>query len=185
MNGNVRRRVSARMFWTFILAAALAVLPPALYHDLIYGKFFLEDTAKEMANLYLSGARWIHLGAIAAIWLLNLVFFIINQNKGDCGRILYGRTTLQNLLNVLLILLGVAALIGYRYMISAETWIGIMFGTANSIKAIVWMPYYVLLICGLLLWRFCRKAAPATNCPVTWPIAKGIDERMKRAERAR
>jgi hypothetical protein len=185
MNGNVRRRVSARVIWTFILAAALAVIPPALYHDLIYARFFLEDTAKEIANLYLSGAQWIHLGAIAAIWLLNLVFFIINQKKGDCGRILYGRTTLQNILNVLLIFLSVAAMIGYRYMISAEAWIGVLFGTANSIKAIVWMPYYIFLASGFFLWCFCRRAAPATNCPVTCKLAKWFDDKMKRAERTR
>lgn len=185
MNGNVRRRVSARVIWTLILAAALAVLPPALYHNAIYGKFFLEDKAKEIAAQFLSGTQWIHLGAIAAIWLLNLVFFIINQSRGDCGKILFGRTTLQNILNFILLLLSVAVMIGYRYVISADVWIGVLFGTADSIKAIVWMPYYVLGICGWFLWRFCMKAAPATNCPVTWPIAKGIDKRMTRAERTR
>jgi hypothetical protein len=170
---------------TLILAAALAVLPPALYHNAIYAKFFLEDAAKELATVYLSGTQWIHLGAISAIWLLNLVFFSINQKKGDCGRILYGRTTLQNILNFILLLLSVAAMIGYRYVISSEAWIGVMFGTANSIKAIVWMPYYVLAVCGWFLWRFCMKAAPATNCPVTWPIAKWFDRKMTRAERTR
>lgn len=185
MNGNVRRRVSARVIWTFILAAALAVLPPALYRDAIYARFFLEDTAKETATQYLNGAQWIHLGAIVSIWLLNLVFFSINQKKGDCGRVLYGRTTLQNILNFILLLLSVAAMIGYRYVISAEVWIGVMFGTADSIKAVVWMPYYVLGLCGWFLWRFCMKAAPATNCPVTWPIAKWFDKKLMLAERTR
>lgn len=185
MNGNVKKRVSARVIWTFILAAALAWFPPTLYHDWIYARFFLEDSAKDIANQFLNGTQWIHLGAIVAIWLLNLVFFIINQAKGDSGNRLMGRTGLQNLLNIVLIALSVAAMIGYRYAISSESWIGLFFGTADSIRLIVWMPYFAVAACGLLLWCFCRRAAPATNSPVTCLIAKWFDKRMTRAERTR
>lgn len=185
MNGNVTKRVTARIIATLLLTAVLALLPPILYHKLIYTEFYMDDAAKEIATQFLGATRWIHAGGIIAIWLLNLVFFSINQGKNDCGRQLYGRTTLQNVLNVLLIILGVAAMFGYRLALSAETWSGVYFSLASSSKAIVWMPYYLFGICGLFLWRFCRKAAPATNCPVTWPIAKGIDRSMTLAERKR
>ncbi|MBA4347692.1 MAG: hypothetical protein C0413_02445 [Clostridiales bacterium] len=185
MNGNVRRRVSVRVISTLILTAVLALLPPILYHDLIYGKFFLEDAAKDIANQYLNGTRWIHLGAIAAIWLVNLVFFIVNQKKSDSGKQLISRTRLQNFLNVLLIVCSVAAMIGYRYALSSDVWIGLLFGTADNIKLIVWMPYWVVAACGLFLWRFCMCAAPATNCHVKWLLAKWLDAPMTRAERTR
>jgi hypothetical protein len=185
MEANVNRRVSARVIVTIILAVALALIPPVLYRDLVYGEFFFEDAAKDIANQFLGATRWIHTGGIIAIWLLNLVFFIINQRKGDCGRKLKGRNTLQNALNILIIVLSVAATIGYRYAVSADVWRGVLFGTAVSTRAIVWMPYYIVALCGWFLWRFCRKAAPATNCPVTWPIAKWFDARMTRAQRTR
>jgi len=185
MNGNVRRRVSARVLWTLILAAALALIPPVLYHDAVYGKFFLEDTAKDMANQFLSGMQWIHLGAIVLIWLVNQVFFSINQSKNDSGSVLRARVTLQGFFNFILILLSVGAMIGYRYAISSDMWVGELFGTAARIKAVVWMPYYVVAICGWVLWQFCMKAAPATSIPVTMPIAKWFDKKMLLAERTR
>ena len=185
MDANVRKRASARVIVTLILAAALALIPPVLYHDLVYGEFFLEDAAKDIANQFLDATRWIHAGGIIAVWLLNLILFSINQRKGDCGRKLMGRNTLQNVLNILLILLSVAAMIGYRYALSADVWIGLLFPTADISRIIVWMPYYLVAFFGLFLWRFCRKAAPATNCPVTWPIAKWFDARMTLAERTR
>jgi hypothetical protein len=142
MDANVRKRASARVIVTLILAAALALIPPVLYHDLVYGEFFLEDAAKDIANQFLDATRWIHAGGIIAVWLLNLIFFSINQRKGDCGRKLMGRNTLQNVLNILLILLSVAAMIGYRYALSADVWIGLLFPTADISRIIVWMPYY-------------------------------------------
>lgn len=185
MDANVRRRVSARVIATMILAAALALIPPILYYDMIYAEFFLEDAAKSVANQFLGAMRWIHAGGILAVWLLNLIFFTVNQRKGDSGSKLKSRTLLQNVLNILFIILCVASMIGFRFVLSAETWIGTMIPRADTSRAIVWAPYYIAALCGWFLWRFCRKAAPATNSPVTWPIARWIDKNMTRAERKR
>ena len=185
MNANVRKRVSARFFATLLLAAALALIPPVLYHNPLYKVFFLDAAAKDFASRFSDATRWIHAGSIMAVWLLNLVFFFTNEKKGDYGPTLAARTRAQGVLNFLLIALSVAAMIGYRYGLSGEAWIGILLPSATRSVATLWTPYVVVAICGLYLWGFCMNAAPATNCIVRWPIARWFDEKMKRAERAR
>ncbi len=185
MKANNRKRVAARVIVTLCLAAALALIPPVAYHNPLYGVFYLEDAAKDIANKFSDATRWIHMGGIAAVWLLNLAFFIINEARADSGRKLSRRTSLQNVLNFLLVVLCVAAMIGYRYNLSAEAWIGILLPTATQSVATLWMPYYIVAICALILWNFCMNAAPATNVIVRNPIARWLDEPMKRAERNR
>lgn len=185
MNANVRKRVSARFVATLFLAVALALIPPVLYHNPLYNVFFLDDVAKDFAGRFSDATRWIHAGSIMAIWLLNLAFFFTNEKKGDCGLTLKARTRAQGTLNFLLIALSVAAMIGYRFGLSAEAWIGVLLPSATRSIATLWMPYYIVAVCGLYLWGFCMNAAPATNCAVRWPIARWFDEKMKRAERAR
>ena len=125
------------------------------------------------------------MGGIFAIWLLNLVFFIVNEARADSGSKLARRTTLQNVLNFFLVLLCVLAMIGYRFRLSAEAWIGILLPTATKSVATLWMPYYILAICALILWSFCVNAAPATNCRVRDPIARFFDNLMKRTDQQR
>ena len=185
MNANVRKRVAARVIATFLLAAALALIPPVAYHNPLYNVFFLDDAAKDFARQFSDATRWIHAGGILAVWLLNMMFFFVNENKGDFGDKLRARTSLQNVLNFLLVVLCVAAMIGYRFTLSVEAWIGVMLPSATRSVATLWMPYYVVAICALWLWGFCMNAAPATNCAVRDPIARWFDKRMKRAPRTR
>lgn len=185
MKANKRRRVAARVIATLCFAAALAVIPPVAYHNPLYSVFFLEDAAKDIARQFSDSTRWIHMGGIFAIWLLNLVFFIVNEARADSGSKLARRTTLQNVLNFFLVLLCVLAMIGYRFRLSAEAWIGILLPTATKSVVTLWMPYYILAICALILWSFCVNAAPATNCRVRDPIARFFDNLMKRTDQQR
>lgn len=185
MNANVRKRIRARVVATFLLAAALALIPPVLYHNPLYNVFFLDDAAKDFASRFSDATRWIHAGSIMAVWLLNYSFFRTNEKRADSGHLLAARTRTQNALNFLLILLSVAVMIGYRFGLSAEAWIGILLPSATRSVATLWMPYYIVAICGLYLWGFSMNAAPATNCAVRWPIAKWFDEKLKHADRAR
>lgn len=185
MKENNRKRVAARVMVTACLAAALALIPPVAYHNPLYGVFFLEDAAKDIARRFSDATRWIHMGGIVAVWLLNLVFFVINEARADSGRTLARRISLQNVLNFLFLVLCVAAMIGYRYSLSSLVWIGILLPTATQSVATLWMPYYIVAICALILWKFCMNAAPATNVIVRNPIARWIDVPAKRADRNR
>lgn len=185
MEANVKKLVALRVILTICLTAALALIPPVLYHNPLYNVFFLDDAAKEIASRFSDATRWIHAGGIIAVWLLNLVFFSINRKKNDSGAKLMARTGLQNVLNFLLVVLCVFAMIGYRYGISTDTWIGAILPSATRSVAILWLPYAVVAVCALVLWGFCMHAAPAPNCEVSWPIAKSIDKSMKRADPTR
>lgn len=185
MNSNVSKRRTARFLWTVLFAVALALIPPVLYQSSLYGVFFPEDAAKEIATQFTDATRWIHAGAVAMVWLLNLIFFLVNEKKGDFGDKLAARTGLQNFLNILLILLSVAAVIGYRFAIDPTVWIGVYLPSSTTSKLRFWTPYIVVGASTFLLWLFCTRAAPATNCAVRAPIARWFDNRMKHAERSR
>ena len=185
MNANANRRITARVIATLCLAVALALIPPMVYHNPLYAVFYLDDAAKEIGSRFSDTTRWIHTGGIAAVWLLNLVYFIVNEKKGDSGKELARRTRRQGVFNCLLLVLCVAAMIGYRVALSAEVWIGTLLpNTQNSILTL-FSPYYTVAICALILWAFCMRAAPATNCAVRSGIAKWFDDRMKLAARSR
>lgn len=185
MDRILNKRRAGRVIWTFLLAAALALIPPVLYQAPLYNVFFLEDAAKEIASQFSDATRWIHAGAIAALWLLNLIFFIVNESKGDSGSKLSARTGLQRTLNILFVILGVAAIIGYRYSLSSEVWIGVYLPSSTNSKLTLWMPYFAVAFSAIVLAFFCMCSAPATNCAVRCPIAKWFDNRIKRAERTR
>ncbi len=185
MNSNLSKRRTARFLWTFLFAVALALIPPVLYQSSLYGVFFPEDAAKEIATLFTDATRWIHIGAVAAVWLLNLIFFQVNESRGDFGEKLAARTRRQNFLNCLFVILSVAAVIGYRFAIDPTTWIGVYLPTSTMSKFRFWTPYIAVGVSTFLLWLFCTRAAPATNCAVRAPIARWFDNRMKLAERSR
>ena len=185
MNANVGKRVTARVIATLCLAAALALIPPMIYHNPLYAAFYLDDAAKEIGSQFSDNTRWIHLGAIVAVWLLNLLFFITNENKGDSGKTLERRTRLQGTLNFLLLLVCVAAMIGYRFMVNAEVWIGTYLPNAQTSIFTFYAPFYTVAICDVILWAFCMRAAPATNCAVRCGLAKWFDDKMKLAPRSR
>jgi len=185
MNSNVSRRRTARFLWTFLFAVALALIPPVLYQSSLYGVFFPEDAAKEIASKFTDATRWIHAGAVAAVWLLNLIFFRVNEKKSDSGDMLAARTRWQNFLNFLLVILSVAAVIGYRFTIDPTNWLGVYLPTSTVSKLRFWTPYLAVGASTFLLWLFCTRAAPATNCAVKDPIARWFDNRMKLAERSR
>ena len=185
MKATSNKRKTLRVMVTILLAAALALIPPQWYYNTLYGVFYLDDLAKTTALQFAQATRWIHMGGIAAVWLLNLIFFFVNESKGDFGSKLRSRTGLQNVLNFLLVVACVAAMVGYRYLLSAEVWIGVYLPNGTSSVARLWLPYYVYAGCALFLWRFCMDAAPATNCSVRWPLAKLIDNGIKSAESTR
>lgn len=185
MYSNVSRRRTARFLWTFLFAVALALIPPVLYQSSLYGVFFPEDTAKEIASKFTDATRWIHAGAVAAVWLLNLIFFQINERKSDSGDKLAARTRWQYFLNVLFVILSVAAVIGYRFAIDPTTWIGVYLPTSTQSKFRFWTPYIVIGLSTFLLAIFCTRFAPATNCAVKSPIARWFDNRMKLAAHSR
>ena len=185
MNANVGKRITARVIATLCLAAALALIPPMIYHNPLYATFYLDDAAKEIGSQFSDNTRGIHLGAIVAVWLLNLLFFITNENKGDSGKTLERRTRLQGTLNFLLLLVCVAAMIGYRFMVNTEVWIGTYLPNAQMSILTLYAPYYTMALSAAILWAFCMRAAPATNCAVRCYLPRKIDERMKRAERTR
>jgi hypothetical protein len=185
MNTNVSKRITARVIATLCLAAVLALIPPMIYHNPLYSVFYLDDAAKEIGSQFSDNTRWIHLGAIIAVWLLNLLFFITNEKKGDSGRTLERRTSLQGTLNFLLLVVCVAAMIGYRFMISGDAWIGTYLPNAQTSILTLFSPYYTVAICVVILWAFCMRAAPATNCAVRCAIPRWFDDKMKRAPRSR
>ena len=185
MYSNVSRRRTARFLWTFLFAVALALIPPVLYQSSLYGVFFPEDAAKEIATLFTDATRWIHAVAVAAVWLLNLIFFQVNEKKSDSGDKLAARTRWQNFLNFLFVILSVAAVIGYRFSIDPASWIGVYLPTSTLSKLRFWTPYIAVGVSTFLLWLFCTRAAPATNCAVKAPIARWFDNRMKLAARSR
>lgn len=185
MNANVGKRITARVIATLCLAAALALIPPMIYHNPLYATFYLDDAAKEIGGLFSDTTRWIHAGCIFAVWLMNVLFFITNEQKNDSGRELERRTRLQGTLNFLLLCVCVAAMIGYRFMINSEVWIGTYLPNAQASILTLFAPYYTVALCAAILWSFCMRAAPATNCAVRWRVAKWFDDKMKRAPRSR
>jgi len=185
MNANVGKRVAARVIATLCLAAALALIPPMIYHNPLYAAFYLDDAAKEIGSQFSDNTRWIHLGGIVAVWLLNLLFFITNQRKGDSGNELARRTSLQGTLNFLLLVVCVGAMIGYRFALNGEAWIGTYVPNAQVSILTLFAPYYTVALSAAILWAFCMRAAPATNCAVRCFLPKKIDDRMKLAARTR
>ena len=185
MKANVGKRVTARVIATLCLAVAMALIPPMIYHNPLYAAFYLDDAAKEIGSQFSDNTRWIHLGGIVVIWFMNLLFFITNEKKGDYGRELERRTRLQGLLNFLLLVVSVAAMIGYRFMVNGEVWIGTYLPNAQMSILTLYAPYYTMALSAAILWAFCMRAAPATNCAVRCYLPRKIDERMKRAERTR
>lgn len=185
MNANVNKRITARVIATLCLVAVLALIPPVIYHNPLYAVFYLDDAAKEIGSQFADTTRWIHAGCIIAIWLLNLLFFITNEKKGDSGKELARRTRLQGFLNFLAMLLSVAAMLGYRVALSADVWIGTLLPNARNSILTLFAPYYTVAICAAILWAFCMRAAPATNCAVRWGLARWFDNKMKRAVRTR
>lgn len=185
MNKTIGKRRRRRIIWTFFIALAFAVIPPMLYVTPVQNVFTRTEDAMRYGALFTSASRWIHAGAITAVWLLNMVFFFVNEKKGDFGDKLTARTRLQRSLNILLILLSVAAIIGYRYSLSAAEWIGVIVLSSTAGKFTFWMPYIAVGVCTALLVYFCMCAAPATNCAVRDPIARWFDREITRAERTR
>ncbi len=180
MDATFRKRVALRAITAFLAAAVLALFPPVWYRTALTGVFYLDDAAQRIGQQFSDATRWIHAGGIAAVWLLNLVFFIVNEKKGDFGPRLSARTRMQNIINAFLIVVCAAAMSGYRYALSSGNWIGILLPNANDSVLKLWLPYYVFVVCGVLLWRICMDAVPATNCVVRWPLSRWIDHKIKR-----
>ena len=82
---------------------------------------------------------------------------------------------------------GVVDFAGVRgaFMVNGEVWIGTYLPNAQMSILTLYAPYYTMALSAAILWAFCMRAAPATNCAVRCYLPKKIDERMKRAERTR
>ena len=180
-----KTRITLRIMTMVLLTVLLAVVPPLLIKNPIMNTFYYEDTAQNYAEQYTETLRWCHLGAIVALFALNLTFFIVNEKKGDSGPFLRRRNRLQGWLNLLLILVGLAAMIGLRFSIDSSNWIMLYLSIATQDIAVMLAPYYVFFICAVILWYFCMNAAPATNCALRDPLAWKIDNGIKRAVHTR
>ena len=180
-----KTRITLRIMAMVLLTIVLAIIPPLLIKNPIMNTFFYMDEAQDFAQLYTEALRWCHLGAIVALFALNLTFFIVNEKKGDSGLYLRRRNRLQGWLNFLLILAGLAAMIGLRFSIDSANWISVYLSIATLDIAVMLAPYYVFVVCAFILWYFCMNAAPATNCALRDPLARKIDNGIKRAVRTR
>lgn len=180
-----KTRITLRIMAMVLLTIVLAVIPPMLIKNPIMNTFFYQDTAQGYAEQYTEALRWCHLGVIVALFALNLTFFITNEKKGDSGFFLRRRNRLQGWLNFLLILAGLAAMIGLRFSIDSSNWILQYLSIATLDIAVMLAPYYVFVICAVILWYFYVNAAPATNCALRDPLARKIDNGIKRAVRTR
>ena len=180
-----KTRITLRIMAMVLLTILLAVVPPLLIKNPVMNTFYYEDTAQSYAQQYTEALRWCHLGAIAALFALNLIFFIVNEKKGDSGLFLRRRNRLQGWLNLLLILAGLAAMLGLRMSINSDNWIELYLSIATLDIAVMLAPYYVFVICAFILWYFYMNAAPATNCALRDPLARKIDNGIKRAVRTR
>ncbi len=185
MDKTMKKRRNNRLLWTFFIALAFAVIPPMAYLTPLQNVFMRSEEAIRYGALFSGTVRWIHAGAIAAVWLLNMLFFYQNEKYGDSGDKLTARTRLQSWLNILLILLSVAAMIGYRFSVSADAWIGVFVLSSTEAIFTFWLPYIAVGLLTAWLACFCMCAAPATNCAVRDPIARWFDDKIKRAARNR
>lgn len=95
------------------------------------------------------------------------------------------RTRSQLWLNILLVLLSVGSMIGYRFSVSPAAWIGVIVLSSREAILTFWTPYIAVGVFTAWLACFCMRAAPATNCAVRDPIARWFDDKIKRAARTR
>ena len=180
-----KTRVTLRIMAMVFLTIVLAVVPPLLTKSPIMNTFYYEDAAQGYAEQYTETLRWSHLGGMIAVFTLNLAFFITNEKKGDSGLMLRRRNSGQWWLNLLVILLGLGVMIGLRISIDPASWIELYLSVATLDVAVMLMPYYIFVLLAIYLWYFCMCAAPATNCALCDPIARKIDEGIKRAAQTR
>ena len=185
MDKTLKKRRTNRLIWTFFIALAFAVIPPMVYLAPLQNVFMRSEDAIRYGALFSGMVRWIHAGAIAAVWVLNMIFFYRNEKRGDFGDQLTARTRLQRWLNILLVLLSVGVMIGYRFSLSAEEWIGVIVLSSTENILTFWTPYIAVGVFTAWLAGFCMRSAPATNCAVRDPIARWFDNKIKRAERTR
>ncbi|MEA4869216.1 hypothetical protein SDC9_154659 [bioreactor metagenome] len=180
-----KTRITLRIVSMVLLTILLAVVPPFLTKAPIMNTFYYEDEAQGYAEQYTETLRWSHTGGIAAVFALNLVFFFLNEKKGDSGQVLRRRNRLQWWLNLLVILLALGAMIGLRIGIDPESWIELYLSIAALDVAIMLLPYYLFVLLAFYFWYFCMNAAPATNCALRDPLARKIDNGIKRAAQTR
>lgn len=180
-----KTRITLRILAMVFLTIVLAVVPPLLTKAPIMNTFYYEDNAQGYAEQYTELLRWSHMGGIFAIFALNLAFFIVNEKKGDSGRSLRRRNSSQWWLNLLVMLLGLGAMVGLRISIDPSSWIELYLSIATLDVAVMLSPYYVFVLLAIYLWYFCMNAAPATNCALGDPLARKIDDGIKRAAQTR
>jgi len=160
-------------------ALLLALVPQLLIKTPVLVAFYLDDASQRVAQAYQNSLYWAHFAGIMALLAANLIFFIVNEKKGDTGRKLHGRLSLQNWSNFLLICAGIGALAGARYGIVSENLIG------NYIPESLWiifragLPYLMLAICGAIIWILCMHYVPATNVPLRSRIVAKWDDKLK------
>lgn len=185
MNAIRRKRIRGRIIAMVLLTLILAFLLPLVLEKPVQNVFYLDDDSQETALRFTDMTKWSHVGGIVAVFILNLVFFIKNEKTGDSGDSLRRRNSLQRILNLLVVLLGLAVMIGLRFsLISGQM---IYEFLSDDFFSMVYMlsPYYVFVIAAWILGSFCMRAVPATNCAVRNSLARKIDDDIKRAARTR
>ena len=185
MDSTRRKRIGLRLTVMIVTAVLLAILPPMLLKTPVMDAFPFGDESQYTANAYTDLMRWCHLGGIAALTILNLLFFRANEKKGDSGIVLRKRNALQSWLNFLLIVLTLGVMIGCSLSIVSIMEIAVLlYGTFYSIATVL-SPYLVFTAAGCCLWCLCMRSVPATNCQVRGPIMRKIDENIKRKSQLR
>ena len=174
-----KKRITIRVSVMVVAALLLALLPQLLIKTSVLVAFYLDDASQRVAQAYQRSLYWVHLADIMILLAANLIFFIVNEKKGDTGLKLHGRLLLQRWINFLLIWVGIGALASARYGIVSENLIG-NYGPGNFwIIFRVGLPYLVLAMCGAIIWILCMHYVPATNVPLRSRIMAKWDDKLQ------
>ncbi len=177
-------RMTRRIVAMLIAAFLLAILPLAII-GIVRQAFQLLDQTISAGERYQQTLQWCHIAGIAAMFFLNLGFFIENEKRGDSGRSLQRRNTRQAWLNALLIVLVFLIMVGFQYAIAAGRLIEDYLTGAPRHTLYAFSPYGLFLIAGIVYWRFCMRAVPATNNAVRNRLWRKSDDKTKRAKKTR
>lgn len=188
MNTARKKRIILRISVMVVVAALLAVLPPILIRQALWGAFQFNDDMQLATNEYITQLKWCHMAGIFVLFLVNLGYFILNEKRGDSGIILKNRVAGQNWCNFFAILLIVGIMAGLNYVVYMSEGIGFLESLVDNTlitKITALMPYYVFIISGIILWLTCVRAVPATNCYLRCWLSRKIDSSLIKAKPAR
>lgn len=175
-----KTRISIRISIMVAGVLVLAFMPQLLIERLVLRAFYLDNTSQNIAAAYKQLSYWAHCGGMLALLVANLLFFKVNETKGETGKKLHNRIVLQNWTNFLLICAGIGAMTIARYSIVSDVLIGNYIAENIYIILRAALPYIVLTICGVIIWSVCVRCIPATNVPLRCKLAAYWDEKLQK-----